>query len=343
MGDGFDAAEIIFKSKVFVGSMRVFVRKAEADEHARNLEGVVHLRDEGYGAAFADKDGFFSVTLFESGLRDLENRRFKRSDPRLAGAEHVEFALDGFRQKFADLFFDEGRDFVRILMGNKTRGEFRVGFRRNDGFSAFALIAAPNAIQLERWPRPKLFDDGETFFTGVARRADGFLKGLFLPRQPIQRLAFGCGDLCDSIVEAWNVDLEILAVKLRKQFGENRQRIGDRTAVDAGVEVTRGAGEFDLVIIQSAQAIGDRRHAFRKHRGVRNDQRIGFELFFILLHVVPEADASDFLLAFDQDFYVDGQLSVYFLDGFERFQVDVDLTFVIGRAAAEKISAGCTS
>src|SRR5580693_5271973 len=103
MGDGFDAAEIIFKSKVFVGSMRVFVREAEADEHARNLEGVVHLRDEGYGAAFADEDGFFSVTLFESGLRDLENRRFQRIDPRLAGAEHVVLALDFFRQKFTDL------------------------------------------------------------------------------------------------------------------------------------------------------------------------------------------------------------------------------------------------
>ena len=46
MGDGFDAAEIIFQSEMLVGGMRVFVGKTETDEHAGNFEGVMHLRDE---------------------------------------------------------------------------------------------------------------------------------------------------------------------------------------------------------------------------------------------------------------------------------------------------------
>ena len=95
MGDGFDAAEIVFESDVLVGSVRVFIGETETEEHARNFEGVVHLRDERDGAAFPNEDSLFSEALFECALRDFENGRVERRDPRFAGAQHVEFALDG--------------------------------------------------------------------------------------------------------------------------------------------------------------------------------------------------------------------------------------------------------
>src|SRR5580704_18693638 len=107
MSDCFDAAEVILQGEMFVGSMRVFVGEAEADEHARNFESVMHLRDEGDRAAFANEGCFFSEAFFEGGLSDFENGRVKWSYPGLASAEDFEFALNGLGQKFADVFFDE--------------------------------------------------------------------------------------------------------------------------------------------------------------------------------------------------------------------------------------------
>ena len=64
MSYGFYAAEIVFKGYVFVRGVSVFVWQAEADQDAGNFEGVVHLGDEGDGAAFADEYGAFAEALF---------------------------------------------------------------------------------------------------------------------------------------------------------------------------------------------------------------------------------------------------------------------------------------
>ena len=74
IGDGLDPAEIILKREVLVGSVRVFVGQAETDQDARHFEGVVHLRDEGDGAAFADEHGFFAEALLQRRLGNMENR-----------------------------------------------------------------------------------------------------------------------------------------------------------------------------------------------------------------------------------------------------------------------------
>src|SRR5580693_1179153 len=323
---------------MLVGSVRVFVRQAEADKHAGYFESVMHLRDERDGAAFANKDGFFSEAFFERALGDLKDGRMEGRYPRFTGAEHFEFALYGLRQEFPNVLFDELRGRVGILLGNQTSGKFREGFRGDDRLCALALIAPPHAVQFKSGARPELFDDGRTFFAGVARRANGFFERFLLPGKSIQGFAFGRGNLRDLVVEARNGDAEVFVVKLGEQFTENRQRIRDRSAIYAGMQIARGTGEFDLVVIQSTQSIGYRRDALGEHRGIGNDERVGLELLLVLLHVVPEADASDFLFAFDQNFYIDRQLSVHFHDGFERLQMNVDLAFVIGGAAAEKIA-----
>lgn len=93
MGDGLDAAEVVFQGDVLVGGVGVFVGQAEAEEHAGHLEGVVHLGDEGDGAALADEDGLLAETLLQGALRDLEDGGVERSDPGLAGAEGFELHL----------------------------------------------------------------------------------------------------------------------------------------------------------------------------------------------------------------------------------------------------------
>src|SRR5207344_35134 len=59
---------------------------------------------------------------------------------------------------------------------------------------------------------------------------------------------------------------------------------------------------------------------------------------FVLLNEIPKADTADFFLAFDEDLDVDGKFSVDLVEGFQGLQVDVDLAFVVGRAAAKDVA-----
>ncbi len=77
---------------------------------------------------------------------------------------------------------------------------------------------------------------------------------------------------------------------------------------------------------------------FGQHGGVRNDQRIGFQALAVLFHKIPQADAAYFFFAFDHHFNVDGELAFRLLQRFERFDVNVNLSLVVRRAAPKKIA-----
>src|SRR5437016_10817908 len=109
------------------------------------------------------------------------------------------------------------------------------------------------------------------------------------------------------------------------------------------MQIALRPGQLDLVIVQSAQAVSDGGNTLAKHGSIGDDKRVGLQLFLVLLDVVPEADAPDFFFPFDQDLYVDGKLAVYFLQRFERFQVDMDLAFVVGGTASDRKSTRLNS
>src|SRR5258708_26117665 len=92
VGDGFYSVEVIFQEDVFVGSVSVFIRKAEADQNTRNLKGIMHLGDERDRAALADENCLPAQSFFERVLRLLEDGRAVRITPVLARAEDFEFA-----------------------------------------------------------------------------------------------------------------------------------------------------------------------------------------------------------------------------------------------------------
>ena len=77
----------------------------------------------------------------------------------------------------------------------------------------------------------------------------------------------------------------------------------------------------------------------REHASIGDDQRVGLELRLVRVHKIPQAHAADFFFAFDHHFQIDGQIARCFHDRVQRADVDVHLALVIGRAAAEQISA----
>ncbi len=112
---------------MLVGSVSVFIGKAETNQHARHFKCVIHLSDKWDRAAFTDEYGFFLKALFEGRLRALKNGRVVRRGPRFAAAEDFELAVHRFRQEFANVFFDKFRDALRILAWDQPRGKFGVG------------------------------------------------------------------------------------------------------------------------------------------------------------------------------------------------------------------------
>ena len=82
--DGLDPAEIIFERDVFVRRVRVFIRQTEAQQDARHLERVMHLRDERNRSALADEDGALAESLLQRVVRDFKERVRVRRDPRFA-------------------------------------------------------------------------------------------------------------------------------------------------------------------------------------------------------------------------------------------------------------------
>ena len=198
------------------------------------------------------------------------------------------------------------------------------------------------------------------FFAAQRRRAHRLAKFFFFPRQRIERFAFLARKRGHVVVKARNGHAEILVVQLGDRLRQNGDRIRNSAAENSRVQILRRPGDFDLIIIQAAQAVGDRRNALGQHGRVGNDQRIGLQPLAVLLHEIPQVDAADFFFAFDHHLHVDGQLPVRLLQRFQRLDVDVHLSLVVGRAAAEKIavahggleggmvqrssgSAGCTS
>ena len=84
-------------------------------------------------------------------------------------------------------------------------------------------------------------------------------------------------ELRHVVVKARNGDAKILVVKLGDHFRQNGDRIRNRAAENSGVQILRRAGDFQLVIIQSAQSVGDGGNALRQHGRIGDDQRVGFQ------------------------------------------------------------------
>ena len=64
-------------------------------------------------------------------------------------------------------------------------------------------------------------------------------------------------------------------MKLGEKFGEDGERIGDSAAINAGVKIAFRAGQLNLVVVEAAKSVGDRRHAFAEHGSIGNDEGVG--------------------------------------------------------------------
>src|SRR5436190_23032175 len=96
VGHGFDAAEIVFKSQVFVGGVGVFVRQPEAEQDARHFEGVVHLRYERDGTTLANENSVYAKAIHQRGLCVVVYGIVVGRNSRFSGAQEYINSADRF-------------------------------------------------------------------------------------------------------------------------------------------------------------------------------------------------------------------------------------------------------
>ncbi|MOA21341.1 hypothetical protein D3C78_1418280 [compost metagenome] len=79
-----------------------------------------------------------------------------------------------FRAHIGPEAFANGR---RVLLADEAERHLGGGFRGDHGLETIAGIAADNAVDFRRWPRPGLLQHGATLFARGNRKADFAEKG----------------------------------------------------------------------------------------------------------------------------------------------------------------------
>ena len=106
--------------------------------------------------------------MTERGLERLERslgqRAGRRDDVRIGRVSQIDLNVHRRRADCLELFRNQAEDFLRILIRHETHGDLRAGCAWHDGFAPLALVAAGEAVDLERRPRGTLLVGREAFF-----------------------------------------------------------------------------------------------------------------------------------------------------------------------------------
>src|ERR1700733_3255321 len=100
-------------------------------------------------------------------------------------------------------------------------------------------------------PCAQFFDDRKCFSSSQSRRANGFLEIAGFPRQRIERFALDLGKSRDVVVKTGNRYAGILVMQFGKQFAQDGDWIGHRATENSRMQILRGSGDLNLVVIES--------------------------------------------------------------------------------------------
>ena len=104
------------------------------------------------------------------------------------------------------------------------------------------------------------------------------------------------------------------------------------------MEVLFGAAQFQFVVGDAAEAVGDGGDAGGELAAIADYDGVASELVAILLDERFEVLAADFFFAFDEELYLNWEFVSRLDPGFDAFHVREHLAFVVGRAAGVNVA-----
>ena len=132
--------------------------------------------------------------------------------------------------------------------------------------------------------------------------------------------------------------MPVFVVQGGEQSRERRDRIRDRAAENARVQIHFGAGHFHFECGDAAQTVAQCRHALRDHAGIGDDRDIALQRVAIIRQKFRQITAADFLFAFDNEVEIHGQVAVLLHRFLNAEDVRQNLTLVIRRAAGKHVA-----
>ena len=141
-----------------------------------------------------------------------------------------------------------------------------------------------------------------------------------------------------AVVEARDRHVSVGVVHRREDAGERHRGIHHAAAVHAGVQIARRTLHVDLEVREPAQRRENRRQPRREHRRVGDDHRVAGQHLLVGLDELGKVLAADFLLALGEDDHVHRQRAARREVRLERFDVEIELAFVVDRTAREDLA-----
>ena len=260
-----------------------------------------------------------------------------RRDPWIAlAAELGDGNLDRLWRDLLDVATQRFAYGLRILVGDEAAAELGGHPGRNDRLLARPLIAAPDSVDVECWPRPVTFDGSESRLAMQGPQAVGPFDRRLIKGDARELAALAVAERPHAVVETGHQDVAGWIFEVGEDLRERLGGVGRDAAEVAGVEI--GAGRFDpeLEVDQAAERVGDRGEPLCHHRRVTDDAVVGFEPVLVGAHEFLEIRAADFFFAFGDHLKVQRQLAGRAQPGMDRLPVERDLPLVIGCSAPEE-------
>ncbi len=303
----------------------------EGEEEGVASEFFLEGGEDRDGAAFAHEGRFFPEDFFQGAAGGETVGAVRIEEIGGPAVSVFDFQPDSGGSVAGKVFFGHPQDVPGFLIGDEAEGNLEESLRRQHRLAALALVASADPVDLGGGTRPDPFDRAESCLA-VEFRDTRLFGDVGIPeRRGRCGFPFPGGGSLDGVVESGNGHPSAFIVETGDQTGGCGCRVGDRSSVDAGMEIVRGAQDPDLHGGNSTEGVAEGRISVGGHSGVGDGDHIAGEFSAVFFQKVREVAAADLLFSFDQENDIDRERS--FLESFgDAEDMGQDLSFVVGRS-----------
>src|SRR5256886_2351616 len=319
------------------GGVHKATRKEKADQQKGRLEHPPRDNDGADEPAGADQGWLRAIHLPQSPLPGPDQGMVDRRDPWIAlAAELGDGDPDRLWRNLLDVAAQRLADGLRVLVGDEATAELGGDPGRNDRLLARPLIAAPDPVDVQRWPRPVAFGGSESRLALQGPQTVGPLYFRLIKGNAGELAPLLVAERPHAVVETGHQDVAGWIFEVDQDLRQRLGGVGRDAAEVAGVEIGVGRLDPELEVDHAAERVGDRGESLCHHRRVADDAVVRLEPIAVGAHERLEIRAPDLFFAFGDHLEVDGQLPGRAKPGVNRLPVERDLPFVIGCSAPEK-------
>ena len=320
--------------------MGAAIGEGEAEEEGIDAKDFLEALDDGDGAAFANEGGLTAEGLGKGALGGPAEWGVGIGEVGVAVVALDDLDVYAGGGVFAKVIGDLADGLEAGLAGDEAEGEFCEGGVGDDGFCAFALVAAADAVEFDGGAGPDALEGGVAGLAGEGGRASDLEEAGVGEREGGPCLALPVAEGLDGIGETGDGDAALGVVEGSDEAGEGGDGIADGAAVDAGVEIDGGTGDADLDAADATKAVGEGGNAGGDHGGIGDDDDVGAQFGGVGGEEGGEIWAADFFFALDDEEDVDGEMGAGGERGLDTEDVGHDLAFVICSATGGDDATG---